>query len=45
MLTSIAEGESRILNYSTGEDCQSTLACMAQLGIAHEFRRKTAGVN
>jgi len=40
MLTSIAEGESRILNYSTGEDCQSTLACMSQLGIAHEFSEK-----
>jgi 3-phosphoshikimate 1-carboxyvinyltransferase len=37
MLTSIAEGESRILNYSTGADCQSTLACMKQLGIDHQF--------
>jgi 3-phosphoshikimate 1-carboxyvinyltransferase len=37
MLASIAEGDSRIFNYSTGGDCQSTLACMARLGIAHEF--------
>ncbi len=37
MLTAIAEGESRILNYSTGADCRSTLSCMAQLGIQHEF--------
>lgn len=37
MLTSIAEGDSRIYNYSTGADCQSTLACMERLGIAHEF--------
>jgi 3-phosphoshikimate 1-carboxyvinyltransferase len=37
MLTSIADGESRILNYSTGEDCQSTLRCMSRLGIKHEF--------
>jgi 3-phosphoshikimate 1-carboxyvinyltransferase len=37
MLTSIADGESRILNYSTGADCQSTLACMKQLGIEHKF--------
>jgi 3-phosphoshikimate 1-carboxyvinyltransferase len=37
MLTAIAEGESRILNYSTGADCQSTLACTAQLGIGHQF--------
>jgi 3-phosphoshikimate 1-carboxyvinyltransferase len=37
MLTSIADGESRILNYSTGADCQSTLSCMKQLGIGHHF--------
>ena len=40
MLTSIADGESHILNYSTGADCQSTLACMAQLGIRHETAEK-----
>jgi 3-phosphoshikimate 1-carboxyvinyltransferase len=38
MLTSIAEGESQIYNYSTGADCQSTLSCMRSLGIEHEFR-------
>src|SRR5579864_6674370 len=32
MLASIAEGRSTIANYSTGADCQSTLACMAALG-------------
>jgi 3-phosphoshikimate 1-carboxyvinyltransferase len=32
MLASIAEGRSTITNYSTGADCQSTLACMAALG-------------
>jgi 3-phosphoshikimate 1-carboxyvinyltransferase len=37
MLTSIADGSSRIYNYSTGADCQSTLACMGALGIHHEF--------
>ncbi len=37
MLTSIAEGDSQIHNYSTGADCQSTLACMSALGIGHEF--------
>lgn len=37
MLTSIAEGESHILNYSTGADCQSTLCCMSRLGIRHEY--------
>ena len=37
MLTSIAEGDSKIYNYSTGADCQSTLACMEALGVSHTF--------
>lgn len=37
MLTSIAEGESKIYNYSSGADCQSTLSCMETLGIRYEF--------
>jgi 3-phosphoshikimate 1-carboxyvinyltransferase len=36
MLASIAQGDSQIHNYSTGADCQSTLACMRALGVAHE---------
>ncbi len=38
MLGAIAGGETRLANFSTGADCQSTLACMAQLGakIARE---------
>jgi 3-phosphoshikimate 1-carboxyvinyltransferase len=36
MLTAIAEGESKIANYSTGADCQSTLGCMAALGAKIE---------
>jgi 3-phosphoshikimate 1-carboxyvinyltransferase len=36
MLSAIAEGKSTISNYSTGADCQSTLACMAQLGAKVE---------
>ena len=32
MLAAIAQGRSTIANYSTGADCQSTLACMAALG-------------
>jgi 3-phosphoshikimate 1-carboxyvinyltransferase len=35
MLASIAEGDSEIFNYSTGADCQSTLACMEALGVGH----------
>ena len=34
MLAAIAEGESRIHNYSTGADCHSTLGCVRALGIA-----------
>jgi 3-phosphoshikimate 1-carboxyvinyltransferase len=36
MLASIAEGPSKISNYSTGADCQSTLACMRALGAAND---------
>src|ERR1700687_3942768 len=36
MLGGIAEGVTTIHNYSTGADCQSTLACMAGLGAAIE---------
>jgi 3-phosphoshikimate 1-carboxyvinyltransferase len=36
MLAAIAEGESRIANYSTGADCQSTLACLGALGVRIE---------
>jgi 3-phosphoshikimate 1-carboxyvinyltransferase len=37
ILSSIAEGASRLENYSTGADCQSTLACMRGLGV--EWRK------
>jgi 3-phosphoshikimate 1-carboxyvinyltransferase len=36
MLAAIAEGTTKISNYSTGADCQSTLACMRALGAAIE---------
>ena len=36
MLCAIAEGQSTIVNYSTGADCQSTLGCMAALGAKIE---------
>jgi 3-phosphoshikimate 1-carboxyvinyltransferase len=38
MLAGIAEGRSTIHNYSTGADCQSTLACMAALGARVEHQ-------
>ena len=36
MISAIAEGESRIHNYSTGADCHSTLGCVRALGIEVE---------
>jgi len=33
MISAIAEGPSRIANYSTGADCHSTLGCMRAMGI------------
>ncbi len=33
MIAAIAEGETRIRNYSTGADCHSTLGCVRGLGI------------
>lgn len=34
MLSGIAEGSSRLENYSTGADCASTLDCMRSLGVS-----------
>jgi 3-phosphoshikimate 1-carboxyvinyltransferase len=36
MISAIAEGPSRITNYSTGADCHSTLGCMRALGVEIE---------
>ncbi len=33
MLAGIAEGKSRLENYSTGADCASTLSCLRALGV------------
>src|ERR1700685_4285645 len=38
MLASIAEGVTKISNYSGGADCQSTLGCMRALGIDIETK-------
>ena len=37
MISAIADGESRIHNYSTGADCHSTLGCVRALGIEVEI--------
>ena len=43
MLSGIADGPSRLENYSTGADCASTLGCMRALGVTWE--RKPEGQN
>src|SRR5260370_22976585 len=43
MLAGIAEGRSRLENYSTGADCASTLECMRALGVT--WTRKPEGDN
>jgi 3-phosphoshikimate 1-carboxyvinyltransferase len=43
MLAGIADGPSRLANYSTGADCASTLGCMRSLGVSWE--RKSDGDN
>ncbi len=42
MLAGIADGPSRIENYSTGADCASTLGCMRSMGVVWE--KKETGV-
>ena len=42
MLAAIAEGTTRLKNYSTGMDCASTLGCLRGLGV--EWRRSGDGV-
>ncbi len=36
MIAALAEGQSRIRNYSTGADCHSTLSCLRALGVPVE---------
>ena len=43
MLAAIADGPSRLENYSTGADCASTLGCLRSLGVTWE--RKTGAGN
>jgi 3-phosphoshikimate 1-carboxyvinyltransferase len=41
MLAGIAEGPSRLENYSTGADCASTLACTRSLGVVWDSKTGT----
>ncbi|MGC1225945.1 MAG: 3-phosphoshikimate 1-carboxyvinyltransferase, partial [Candidatus Sulfotelmatobacter sp.] len=42
MLAAIADGPSRIENYSTGADCASTLQCLRALGVKWERNKEDA---
>src|SRR5580698_4867804 len=45
MLASLAEGDSKITNYSTGADCHSTLGCVRVLGIEVEEQGTTVTIH
>ena len=45
MLASLAEGVSKISNYSTGADCHSTLGCVRALGINVEEAGTTVTIH
>jgi 3-phosphoshikimate 1-carboxyvinyltransferase len=45
MIAALAEGTSRILNYSTGADCHSTLGCVQALGIEVEEEGTTVTIH
>src|SRR5579864_4306838 len=44
MLAGIAEGPSRLENYSTGADCASTLQCLRTLGVTWERKENSETV-
>ncbi|MBI1898816.1 MAG: 3-phosphoshikimate 1-carboxyvinyltransferase [Acidobacteria bacterium] len=45
IIAAIAEGASRIHNYSTGADCQSTLSCLRDLGAVVENREGVLAIS
>jgi 3-phosphoshikimate 1-carboxyvinyltransferase len=44
MIASLAEGDSKIANYSTGADCHSTLGCIRTLGVDIEEEGTTVTI-
>jgi 3-phosphoshikimate 1-carboxyvinyltransferase len=44
MIASLAEGASKLINYSTGADCHSTLGCVRALGIGVEEQGTTVTI-
>jgi 3-phosphoshikimate 1-carboxyvinyltransferase len=45
MLAAIADGPSRLENYSTGADCASTLGCLRSLGVKWERKNEDGAGN
>jgi 3-phosphoshikimate 1-carboxyvinyltransferase len=45
MLAAIAEGITRLANFSTGADCASTLACLRALGVKWEREGSTVRIH
>src|SRR5580693_5278368 len=45
MIASLAEGPSKVINYSTGADCHSTLGCVRALGIDVEEEGTTVTIH
>jgi 3-phosphoshikimate 1-carboxyvinyltransferase len=45
LISSLAQGDSRIANYSTGADCHSTLGCVRALGIEVEEEGTTVTIH
>jgi 3-phosphoshikimate 1-carboxyvinyltransferase len=44
IIAALADGETRIENFSTGEDCSSTLRCLRQLGVKIEQEGSTVTI-
>src|ERR1700680_682898 len=44
MLGAMAQGATKLRNFSTGADCASTLACLQTLGVEWERRDGAVGV-
>ena len=44
LLAALAEGSSRIENFSTGADCRSTLGCLAALGVPVRSENSTVHI-
>ncbi len=41
LIAALADGVTEVANFSTAQDCASTLACLGSLGVKIEFKQKT----